>query len=226
MFGATGMVGQGVLRECLRAADVAQVLVIGRTPTGVQHSKLREIIHPDLFDTGDMDHEMQGFDACFYCLGVASFSMTEADYTRITYDLTMAVAQRLSRLNPQMTFVYVTGGGTDSSEQGRTMWARVKGRTENALMRLPFKGVYLFRPGAIQALHGARSKTGAYRCFYTLASPLLAVGHKLAPRWVLTTEVVGLAMLAVARHGAPKPVLESPDINAAAENAAARDRVT
>ncbi len=217
LFGATGMVGQGVLRACLLAPDVDRVLAIGRTATGRQDPKLRDLVHPDFFNYSDIEPQLTGFDACFFCLGMSSFGMAEAEYTRLTYDLTLAAAQVLARLNPQMTFVYVTGLGTDSSEQGRSMWARIKGRTENALLRLPFKAVYLFRPGAIQPLHGVRSRTASYRVFSTLAKPLLALLRKLAPNWVLTTDVVGQAMLAVARHGAPKPkpVLEPRDINAA-----------
>ncbi|MGH8447301.1 MAG: NAD(P)H-binding protein, partial [Solimonas sp.] len=154
LFGATGMVGAGTLRLCLQAADVEQVLVVGRTPVGQQHPKLRELLRADLHDYGDVEQQLAGYDACFFCLGVSSAGMSEADYTRITYDLTMAAATTLAGLNPQMSFIYVSGAGTDSSERGGSMWARVKGRTENALQALPFKAVYLFRPGVIQPLHG------------------------------------------------------------------------
>ncbi|HWM65989.1 MAG TPA: NAD(P)H-binding protein [Steroidobacteraceae bacterium] len=214
LFGATGMVGRGVLRECLQAADVEQVLAVGRTSTSQQHPKLREMIRPSLMDVGEVEAELRDFDACFFCLGVSSAGLTEARYTEVTYDWTLTVANILARLNPQMTFVYVSGAGTDSTESGRSMWARVKGKTENALMRLPFKGVYLFRPGVIQPLHGIQSKTGSYRWFYTLTAPLLPILRALFPAQILTTQTIGRAMLAVARHGAQRPVLESRDIYA------------
>ena len=218
LFGATGMVGQGVLRECLLAQDVTRVQTVGRTACGQQHPKLRELVHADLFDYRAVESSLHPFDACFFCLGVSSSGMDEARYTLLTYHLTMAAAQALVRLNPLMTFVYVSGAGTDSSEKGRSMWARVKGRTENALRRLPFKAVYLFRPGIIQPLHGVASKTTSYRIFYSLSKPLLTPLRVLLPNVVLTTEVMGRAMLAVARHGATKEVLEVGDINAAARS--------
>jgi uncharacterized protein YbjT (DUF2867 family) len=172
------------------------------------------VIQPDLMDYRAIEASLEGFDACFFCLGVSSAGMQEADYARLTYDLTLAAAQTLARLNPQMTFVYVSGAGTDSTERGRSMWARVKGRTENALQRLPFKAVYLFRPGVIQPLNGARSKTRSYRLFYALARPFLSTLRALLPGRILSTEDMGLAMLAVARHGAAKAVLEAADIRA------------
>lgn len=220
LFGATGMVGQGVLRECLRATDVELVETVGRTATGQHHSKMREVVHRDLLDYHAIEAELRNFDACFFCLGVASAGLNEVEYTRLTYDLTLAAAQTLVRLNPQMTFVYVSGAGTDSTERGRSMWARVKGRTENALLRLPFKAVYLFRPGIIQPLHGIRSRTRSYRLFYSLARPVLPLMRVLLPSLVLSTEIIGEAMLAVARHGASKAVLEAGDISAIGRKAA------
>ena len=214
IFGATGMVGQGALRECLLADDVTLVQTVGRTATGQQHSKLRELVRQDLFDYAGVEAELENFDACFFCIGVTSSGMDEAQYTRLTHDLTLAAAQVLARLNPQMTFVYVSGAGADSSETSTTMWARVRGRLENALRRLPFKAVYVFRPGIIQPLHGIRSKTGSYRWFYTLSRPLLPLLRAMMPNTVLSTEIVGRAMLAVARHGAPKALLEAADISA------------
>lgn len=214
IFGATGMVGQGALRECLLADDVTLVRTVGRTATGQQHPRLRELVQPDLFDCASIETELENFDACFFCIGVTSSGMDEAQYTRLTYDLTLAAARVLARLNPPMTFVYVSGAGADSSETGTTMWARVRGRLENALQRLPFKAVYVFRPGIIQPLHGIRSKTGSYRWFYTLSRPLLPLLRAMMPHTVLSTEIVGRAMLAVARHGAPKAVLEAADIGA------------
>jgi uncharacterized protein YbjT (DUF2867 family) len=214
IFGASGMVGQGVLRESLLAADVQRVLAVGRSASGVAHPKLQDLALPDLMDYAGLDGQLSGFDACFFCLGVSSAGMDEAAYTRLSYELTMQAARTLSRLNPLMTFIYVSGAGTDSTERGGSMWARVKGRTENALQRLPFKAVYLFRPGMIQPLHGARSKTASYRVFYTLFKPLLPLLRAAFPRQILSTESVGLAMLEAVRRGVPQPVLETADIYA------------
>ena len=154
IFGATGMIGQGVLRESLLDPEVQRVVTVGRSPTGQQHAKLEEIVHADLFDLSAIEPKLANLDACFFCLGVSSAGMSEAEYTRVTYDLAMSAATTLARLNPQMTFVFISGVGTDSTEQGRTMWARVKGRTENAILRLPFRRAYTFRPGYIQPMHG------------------------------------------------------------------------
>lgn len=213
LFGATGMVGQGVLRECLLDPTVDGVLSIGRTGTGQKHAKLRELVLPDLFSLSAHEGELSGFDACFFCLGVSSAGMKEEDYRRVTFDLTLAVAQLLARLNPAMTFIYVSGAGTDSSERGRSMWARVKGQTENALLRLPFKAV-IFRPAAIEPLHGIKSRTRLYRLLYAVSRPLWVPVRAAFPNFVTTTEQVGRAMLQVARAGAPKKILETPDINA------------
>jgi uncharacterized protein YbjT (DUF2867 family) len=212
IFGATGMVGQGVLRECLSASDVEHVETIGRAATGLKHSKLREITHSNLLNCSSIETDLQNFDACFFCLGISSAGMTEAEYSHLTYDITLAAAQVLVRLNPNMIFTYVSGAGTDSSEKGRTMWARVKGKTENALLRLPFKAVYLFRPGIIQPLNGARSKTASYRWFYFVAKPFFPILRAIMPKAILTTESMGQAMLNAARTGAPKNVLEVADI--------------
>lgn len=213
LFGATGMVGQGVLRECLLDPAVERVLTIGRSASGEHHDKLGELVRSDLFDLFGLAPEVTGYDACFFCLGVSSAGMSEAAYTRVTYDLTMALAGVLARTNPAMTFIYVSGAGTDSSERGRTMWARVKGRTENALLRLPFRAAYMFRPAFIQPLHGIVSRTRIYRVLYAVLGPFYPVWRRLFPGWVTTTEKVGRAMLAVAQRGAPKAVLESRDIN-------------
>ncbi len=206
------MVGQGVLRECLLDPDVAVLQTIGRSATGVKHAKLRELVHSDLMDYSGIEGDLSGFDACFFCLGVSSAGMSEPQYERLTYGITIAVAQILSRLNPDMTFVYVSGARTDSSEKGRVMWARVKGKTENALLRLPFKGAYMFRLGGILAVHGERSKTTAYRFAYSFAKPLLPLLRRLFPNYILTTEEIGRAMIRVAKRGAPKTILESSDI--------------
>jgi uncharacterized protein YbjT (DUF2867 family) len=216
LFGATGMVGQGVLRECLHDPAVERVLVVGRSPTGVRHDKLKELVQRDFFDFSAAAAELSGYDACFFCLGVSSAGMTEADYRRVTFDITLAAARTLAPRNPGMTFVFVSGTGADSSGHGGVMWARVKGDTENALQQLPFKAVYVFRPGFIQPLHGITSRTALYRFAYAVAAPLYPVLKALAPRYVTTTEQLGRAMIAVAAHGAPKRVLENADINAAA----------
>lgn len=215
LFGATGMIGQGVLRECLRDPRVDSVLIVGRTPTGSRHEKVRELIHHDFQDFSAVAQEFGGLDACFFCLGVSAAGMSEADYRRVTYDVTMAAAGPLAARNPAMTFVYVSGAGTDSSERGRSMWARVKGRTENALLALPFRA-YAFRPGYIQPMHGVRSKTGWYRAMYAVTTPLYPLARRLAPGQVTTTEAVGRAMISVARQGWDERVLTVRDINAAA----------
>jgi uncharacterized protein YbjT (DUF2867 family) len=209
------MVGQGVLRASLLDAAVERVQTIGRTATGTVHPRLTEFVHPDLWNYSGVEPELTGFDACFFCLGVSSNGMAARDYAHLTFDLTLAAAEVLCRLNPGMTFVYVSGAGTDSSEAGRSMWARAKGKTENALLRLPFKAAYMFRPGVIEPVHGARSKTRSYRVLYTLAKPLFPLLRVAFPRYLLTTEQVGRAMLAVAKHGYPKKIMEVSDIRAA-----------
>jgi len=214
LFGATGMVGQGVLRECLLDDEVRGVLAIGRTPTRQQHEKLRGIVHQDLFNLSSIEVELTGYDACFFCLGVSAVGMKEQDYRRLTYDLTLSIAQTLVRLNMGMAFIYVSGAGTDSTETGRSMWARVKGKTENALLKLPFKAAYMFRPAYIQPLHGIVPKTKLYRVLYAVMAPLYPVWKVLFSKYVTTTEQVGCAMIQVALHGAPKRILEVQDINA------------
>ena len=207
------MVGQGVLRECLLDPDVKRVLSIVRAPTGQRDPKLRELIHKDFFDFSAIEKELSGYDACFFCLGVSSAGMKEADYRRVTYDITLAAARVLAQLNPTMTFIYVSGLGTDSSEHGRTMWARVKGKTENDLLRLSFKAAYMFRPGGIVPLHGVKSKTRIYQTFLTIFGSLMPLLYRWFPQYVTTTEQVGRAMLKVAKLGAPKAILETADIN-------------
>ena len=213
LFGATGMVGQGVLRECLLDAGVESVLSLGRSPGGQQHAKLREILHDNFLDFAAIESQSAGYDACFFCLGVSSLGMDEARYRNLTYDITMAAATMLAKLNPQMVFIYVSGQGTDSTESGRLMWARVKGKTENDLLKLPFKAAYMFRPAGIQPLHGIRSKTAWVQTIYVVAAPLLSLLNRVAPNYMTTTEQIGRAMIRVARDGYPKPVLESEDIN-------------
>jgi uncharacterized protein YbjT (DUF2867 family) len=207
LFGATGMVGQGVLRECLLDEGVEAVLAIGRSATGQEHPKLRELISEDLFDVSIGRSDLPGYDTCFFCLGVSVAGMSEADYTRITYDLTMEWAHALAEINPAMTFLYVSGAGTG----GKTMWAQVKGRTENALLAL-FPSSFMIRLGALRAMHGEVSKTRWTRIGYTLFHPLLPLVRAIAPDLVISTEELGRAMIRAARHGAPKRVLESRDL--------------
>ena len=213
VFGATGMVGQGVLLESLRDPTVELAVTVGRRASGMRDAKIREVVHADLAHCAPIEDQLAGLDACFFCLGVSSSGMKEADYDRITYGLTLAAAEALSKINPGMTFIYVSGSGTDSSEKGRIMWARVKGRTENALLRLPLDS-YMFRPGVIQPMDGIKSKTPAYQIPYTILGPLLPLLRRALPNHVLSTREIGQAMLAVAEHGYEKRVLETKDIRA------------
>jgi len=206
VFGATGMVGEGVLHEALCHAAVESVLVIGRAPCGVSHPKLTEIIHSDFFDFSSIEQHLRGYDACFFCLGVSSIGMTEEKYRRVTYDLTMAAATTLSGLNPGMTFCYISGMGTDSS--GRAMWARVKGMAEDHLRRLPFKAVYLFRPGFIKPTPGLKNAFTAAR-FLGSMYPFLRV---VVPKYVCTLKDLGIAMIQSVLRGYTQPVLENKDI--------------
>jgi uncharacterized protein YbjT (DUF2867 family) len=214
LFGATGMVGQGVLRECLIDPDVESVLAVGRSPTGQSHPKLRELRYDNFTDFSAIEPQLAGYDACFFCLGVSSVGMAEERYRHLTYDITLAAATTLAKLNPGMVFTYVTGRSTDSTEQGPMMWARVKGKTENDLLKLPFKAAYMFRPAGIQPLHGVRSKTSWVQAIYVVAGPLLSYLTRVAPKYMTTSEQLGRAMIKVARDGFPRPVLESEDINA------------
>jgi uncharacterized protein YbjT (DUF2867 family) len=212
VFGASGMVGGGVLLECLDDPRVASVLVVGRTPTGMRHPKLEEVIHPDFFDYAGLGPRLAGLDACFFCLGTTSAGKTEAEYTRLTYTLTLAAAHAILAASPGAVFVYVSGVGTDSTERGRVMWARVKGRTENALLALPFRAAYMLRPGFIQPMRGVRSKTPLYQAFYVVLAPLFPLARKLFPRHVVTTVEVGRAMIRLAALGNPQKVLEPANI--------------
>lgn len=209
LTGATGMVGEGVLLDCLDHPAISEVLLVSRKPFGRTHLKLRELLVPDFFNLSAVEAQLTGYDACFFCAGVSSAGMKEADYTRITYDTTLHFAQTLARLNPSMTFVYVSGAGTDSSEHGRIMWARVKGRTENALQKLGFARAYNFRPGFMKATEGQRNIKGYYNAIAWLY-PILRI---VLPNYVSTMHQVGEAMIHVARNGYPKPILEVKDIN-------------
>ncbi|PGS54136.1 epimerase [Bacillus sp. AFS041924] len=216
LFGATGMVGQSVLRECLQDSSIDSIYSVGRSVTGIQHDKFHEIKQINLMDLSQIENQLSGFDACFFCLGVSSFRMTEEDYRKITYDLTLSIAGTLSKLNPQMTFIYVTGSGTDSTEKGRTMWARVKGKTENDLLKLPFKGAYMFRPGAIIPHKEIKSKTKLYQSIYDITKPIYPVLKKIFPNSITTSEQIGRAMINIAKEGYPTPFIEVEDINKAA----------
>jgi uncharacterized protein YbjT (DUF2867 family) len=217
LFGASGMVGQAVLRECLLDPDIQKVVSVVRKATGESHPRLEEIVHSDFFDFSPIESRLAGVEACFFALGVTSAGMSEDAYRRVTYDITVAAARTLVQLNRRMTFVFVSGAGTDSSEKGRTMWARVKGATENALLGMPFKAAYMFRPAGIQPLHGIRSRTASYRIAYALLRPIFPLLRLTLPQYVTTTERLGRAMIEAAKHGAPTRVLESIDINRLAD---------
>jgi uncharacterized protein YbjT (DUF2867 family) len=214
LFGATGMIGAGTLLECFADRRVERVLAVVRKPTGVGHAKLEEVIHSDFYDYAALQPRWPEFDACLFCLGVTSVGMDEASYRHITFDLTMAAARSMAAVNPNLVFCYVTGAGTDSSARGRVMWARVKGETENALLALPIRGAYMFRPGYIQPMKGVRSKTRWYQAAYDVIGPLYPLLRRLAPGWVTDTETIGRALLRVAAEGYPLRVLEGRDINA------------
>ncbi len=214
LFGATGMVGQGVLREVLRDGEIESVLTVGRTATGQKNVKLSSLVHKDFLLYAAVEDRLKGYDACFFCLGVSSVGLSEIDYERVTFDYALAAATTLARLNPRMTFEYISGMGTDSSEKGKRMWARVKGKTENALMKLPFKAVYVLRPGFIQPIDGIKSKTRLYQALYTGLAPLYPLWKALLPNYITTTEELGRAMIALAKKGASGPILEVREINA------------
>jgi uncharacterized protein YbjT (DUF2867 family) len=213
IFGATGMVGEGVLLETLNHDDVESVLVIGRRPCNVKHQKMKELVQKDFFNLSNIEEHLKGYNACFFCLGVSSLGMNENDYSRITYDLTMQTAKTLSRLNPEMTFCYVSGTGTDSTEQGHMMWARVKGKTENHLTKLPFKAVYLFRPGLMKPTNGQKN---VKLIFKVVAWPY-PVWNVLFPGSVCTLKNVGIAMINTVLIGYSKKILENVDITRLAE---------
>lgn len=216
LYGASGMVGQGVLLECLRDPEVTEVLAVGRRPLGRSDAKLKELLLPNVGELSGHAAELSGFDACFWCLGVSSVGRSEEEYRRVTYDLTLAAATSLADWNPGMTFVYVSGAGTDATEHGGSMWARVKGATENALSRLPFRAVYRFRPGIIQARHGVRSRTLGYRIGYAVLFPFLLLVRAVAPNSMTSTDRVGRAMIAVVRRSPAERIVGTREINALA----------
>ncbi len=210
--GATGMVGEGVLMECLANNDVAQILVINRKPGGVSHPKLREIIHKDFFDLAPIEGQLSGYNACFFCLGISSVGISREDYHHTTYDLTLYVGKILARLNPEMTFCYVSGKSTDSTGQSRMAWARVKGATENELIKM-FRNAYMFRPGFMKATEGQKN----VKSYYSYFAWMYQIGRLLYPSGFCTLKEVGLAMINAAIKGASKKILEVRDIVALAK---------
>lgn len=206
--GATGMVGEGVLHECLQHPLVESILVINRKPGGVSHPKLKEIIHTDFYNFSAIENQLSGYNACFFCLGVTSVGKKEDEYYKLTYTLTMSMATPLSKLNPEMTFCYVSGASTDSTEKGSSMWARVKGKTENDLMKLPFKKVFAFRPGFMKPTKGLKNTQKLYRYI----SWLYPIGRALSPARFCTLKEVGLAMIHTVNSKENRKVLEGNDI--------------
>lgn len=212
LFGSTGMIGQGVLRECLADSRIESVLTLNRRPSGVSHSKLKELIHSDFYDLSAIENNLAGFDACFYCLGISSAGVSEAEYHKNTYELTTTIAKTLLRANKNLTFCYISGASTDSTEKGTVMWARVKGKTENALLAMPFSAAYMIRPGYIQPMDGIKSKTALYNAFYAISKPFYFL-LKYFDTIVTNTQTLGKAMIQLALHGSEKHILESKDIN-------------
>jgi uncharacterized protein YbjT (DUF2867 family) len=210
--GASGMVGKGVLLECLDHDSISEVLVIGRNPLGMKHPKLKELIHSDFTNFVDVKDKLLGYDACFYCLGISAAGLKEEQYKRITYDFTLALAKTLFKINPKITFNYVSGEGTDTSEKGRMMWARVKGKTENDLLNLGFKQAFMFRPGAIIPLRGIKSKTKSYQFMYDYFLWLVKIIKLAAPNSVVSTTQIGLAMINSVLNGYSEKILKPKDI--------------
>jgi hypothetical protein len=206
--GATGMVGEGVLHECLLHPDVESVLVINRKPCGVKHEKLKEIIHKDFFNLSPIEDQLAGYNACFFCAGISSVGRKEDEYRHITYDLTMNFAKVMIKKNPDMVFCYISGSGTDSTEKGRIMWARMKGKTENDLLKLPFKDAYMFRPGYIQPIKGFKNA----KKFYKLFVPFYPILKVIIPKHVVSLEELGKAMINIALYGLDGKILECRDI--------------
>lgn len=207
--GTTGMVGKGVLLECLEHPQVKEVLIVNRRSLGMQHPKLKELVHKDFHNLHAVREQLQGYDACFFCLGVSVVGLTEEQYSRTTYDLTLHFAEMV--INPGMSFIYVSGSGTDSTEKGRSMWARIKGRTENALLKMPFKKAYMFRPGIILPMKDVKSATGWYNAIYVILRPFYPLLRK--SKSVIDTEKIGRAMIEVTLHGSDKVYFENRDIN-------------
>jgi len=213
LFGATGMIGSGVLQACLDDPAVSSVLSLSRSGSGRSHPKLQECLHSDFFNYDAIAGRLAGYNACLFALGVSSLGMSEADYSRVTYDLTLAAAEAMLKANPGSSFCYISGKSTDSTEKGSAMWARVKGRIENKLLGMDFHPAVMLRPGGIQPMKGFQSRTRWYRIFYMLMGPLMPLLVKFSPGAATTAERLGRAMLIAARGEAGKPILESLDIN-------------
>ena len=226
LFGATGMVGSGVLLECLDSPRVESVVSVSRGGTGITHAKLHEVLHRNFLEFKTIRDAFVGADACFFCLGVSSTGMREAAYRELTHGVTLAAANELLAVSPQLTFIFVSGEGTDSTERGRSMWARVKGKTENDLLAMPFKAAYMFRPGFIQPMRGVRSKTPAYQVVYNVTRPITPMIRALFPRHTTTTVNIGRAMIEVAAEGFPRSIIYSADINALATAVTDREHST
>ncbi|HEY3387248.1 MAG TPA: epimerase [Saprospiraceae bacterium] len=210
--GSTGMVGKGVLLECIDSPEISEILLINRNSVNLIHPKVKEIIHKDFFDWSSVRDQLSGYDACFFCLGVSSVGMKEPDYRKMTYDLTLGFAKELLKVNPGMTFCYVSGASTDSTESGKTMWARVKGKTENDLLTLGFKSAYMFRPGFIRPMRGIKSRTPLYNTLYIFIKPFVGLIMR-NPKIATDSITLGKAMINVGLHGYSKKILESLDIN-------------
>lgn len=217
LTGATGMVGRGVLLECLDDPAVTHILLVGRTTIGFEHAKLHEVLHHDFTDYSSMENRFAGYDACFFCLGTSSVGMSEADYHRVTYEFPVALARSLIKMNPGMTFVYLSGSGADSSEKGRLMWARVKGKAENEILRMPFAGKFVFRPAFIQPERGIVTRIGGLRIFYAILRPLYPLLRRLFPGFVTSTTRLGRAMIQTGKAGADNPIVHTREINQLAD---------
>lgn len=211
--GATGMVGEGILQECLVNPRVEKVLLISHKPSGYTDDKIEEILHADFNNIATIGEKIKSYDACYFCAGVSSLGLDEKQYTNVTYDLTLNFAKALAVHNPQMTFCYVSGAGTDSSEKGKLMWARVKGKTENDLMQLPFKAVYNFRPAFMKATKGAKH----VKSFYKIINVLFPFFRMFSKTYFLTLQEVGKAMINISIKGYPKSILEVKDIRKASD---------
>ncbi len=218
VFGATGMVGQSVLRECIMDGDVESVVAVGRSPLHLVNPKFRNVVHSDFLNFTPIAKDLKGLDVCFYCLGVASAGLTEAEYKRVTCDFTLAAAKTLLKVNPKITFVFISGMGADSSEKGRVMWARIKGKTENEIFKMKFRNAYVIRPAFIQPKDGIKSRTRLYRWLYIAFKPFMPLIRLFAPKSVITTRALGKVMVQVARQGAAKKLLESADLVALARD--------
>ncbi len=211
------MVGKGVLLECLDDSRVTQVLALNRNSLGMQHPKLKEVLHKDFSDFSSIQSEFEGFDACFHCMGVSSAGMSETQYTKFTYDFSLALAKACYNANPNMVFNYVSGTGTDSSEQGRIMWARVKGKTENDILKMGFKKAFMFRPGAIRPMRGIKSRTKLYQSIYVIMSPFWPLFERIFGKNLTNTTKIGKAMINSVVNGSSKTHLENPEINQLSE---------